>query len=103
MNILLPKDVKSRPIIDNPACPTHNVNSCIRIVLKPLCTYISSSIRNVVDFLFHLPQTMESISNVLIFDGISLYINTPAHNLGIKAMRYSIENMIAMLSLIESR
>ncbi|CAI9717422.1 Hypothetical predicted protein [Octopus vulgaris] len=76
IQVLYPKDLKLRPIIAGPACPTHRLSN-FDIILKSLCTYIPNFIRDDIDFLSHLPKTTEPNSILLSFDVVSLYTNIP--------------------------
>ena len=85
-----PTDLKLRPIIAGPVCPTHRLSNLIDIILKPLCTYVPSFIRDDIDFLSHLPENAHSDSILVSFYVTSLYTNIP-HDLGIEAMKFWIE------------
>ncbi|CAG2217807.1 unnamed protein product [Mytilus edulis] len=45
-----PKDLKFRPIVAGPQCPTHRLSHFIDLILKPLCQYVPSFIRDNFDF-----------------------------------------------------
>ena len=59
IKVQVPPDLKLRPIVAGPSSPTHRLSSFIDIVLKPLCEHVSSFIRDDLDFLNHLPETID--------------------------------------------
>lgn len=85
-----PNDLTLRPIIADPACPTHRLSNLIDIIFKPLNQFVSSYIRDDIDFLSHLIQQIEESSILVRFDLTSLYTNIP-HDLGIEAIKYWVE------------
>ena len=90
MKIECPLDLKLRPIIAGPACPTHRLSNFVDIILKPLCSFIPSYIRDDIDFLSHLPTTTDINARLVSFDVTSLYTSIP-HDLGIAAVKYWVE------------
>ncbi|XP_071177790.1 uncharacterized protein [Mytilus edulis] len=82
-----PTDLKLRPIIAGPASPTHRLSNFLDIILKPLCKYVPSYIRDDIDFLSHLPKIAPVHARLVSFDVTSLYTNIP-HDLGIEAIQY---------------
>lgn len=82
-----PGDLKLRPIVAGPSCPTQRLSNLIDIILKPLCNTIPSFIRDDMDFLNHLPKTVENNTTLVSFDVTSLYTNIP-HNLGLEAISF---------------
>ena len=85
-----PSDLKLRPIIAGPSCPTHRLSNFLDIILKPLCKYVPSYIRNDIDFLSHLPRVAPEDARLVSFDVTNLYTNIP-HDLGIEAIKYWVE------------
>ena len=85
-----PTDLKLRPIIAGPVCPTHRLSNLIDMVLKPLCAYVPSFIRDDIDFLSHVPDRTDPNSLLVSYDVTSLYTNIP-HDLGIEAIKFWIE------------
>ncbi|XP_071124195.1 uncharacterized protein [Mytilus edulis] len=91
IELLTPNDLKFRPIVGGPSSVTQNLSHFIDIVLKPLCCEVPSFIRDDLDFLNHLPKTVNPNSELITFDIVSLYTNIP-HDLGITAVKYWLEN-----------
>lgn len=85
-----PEDLKFRPIVAGPSCPTHRLSNLIDILLKPFITKVKSYVRDDLDFLNHIPQTVTDNSILCTFDVVSLYSNIP-HDLGIEAISYWID------------
>ncbi|OOZ70928.1 hypothetical protein BOW49_13320, partial [Solemya velum gill symbiont] len=57
------------------------------LILKPLCKEVPSFVRDDIDFLQKLPETVTSNATLVSFDIVSLYTNIP-HELGIQAVQY---------------
>ncbi|CAG2214510.1 unnamed protein product [Mytilus edulis] len=91
IELLTPNDLKFRPIVGGPNSVTQNLSHFIDIVLKPLCREVPSFIRDDLEFLNHLPKTVNPNSELITFDIVSLYTNIP-HELGITAVKYWLEN-----------
>ncbi|CAG2193235.1 unnamed protein product [Mytilus edulis] len=91
IELLTPNDLKCRPIVGGPNSVTQNLSHFIDIVLKPLCREVPSFIRDDLEFLNHLPKTVNPNSELITFDIVSLYTNIP-HDLGITAVKYWLEN-----------
>ncbi|CAC5363519.1 unnamed protein product [Mytilus coruscus] len=91
IELLRPNDLKFRPIVGGPNSVTQNLSHFIDIVLKPLCREVPSFIRDDLEFLNHLPRTVNPDSELITFDIVSLYTNIP-HDLGITAVKYWLEN-----------
>ncbi|CAC5412839.1 unnamed protein product [Mytilus coruscus] len=90
--LLRPNDLKFRPIVGGPNSVTQNSSHFIHIVIKPLCREVPSFIRDDLEFLNHLPTTVNPNSELITFDIVSsLYTNIP-HDLGITAVKYWLEN-----------
>ena len=77
-----PNDLKLRPIIAGPASSTQRLSNMLDIILKPLCTKVTSYVRDDMDFLNYIPQTVPGDTILVTFDVSSLYTNIP-HNLGL--------------------
>ncbi|CAC5417839.1 unnamed protein product [Mytilus coruscus] len=90
IELLRTNDLKFRPIVGGPNSVTQNLSHFIDIniiVLKPLCREVPSFIRDDLEFLNHLPRTVNPDSELITFDIVSLYTNIP-HDLGITAVKY---------------
>jgi hypothetical protein len=66
-----PSDLKLRPIVAGPACSTHRLSDFLDILLKPLCQFVPKYIRDDLDFLNHIPDTVEFNTKM-----VSLWIPT---------------------------
>ena len=106
-----PPEIPSRPIIAGPSSPTHRLSKVLDIILRPLTEKAKSYVRDDIEFLSHLPKTidfesafvtlvtslyMKVLSSHLlhhtcyITDVTSLYTNI-SHERGIEAISYWIE------------
>ena len=82
-----PDDLKFRPIVAGPACPTHRLSYIVDKILQPMLKNIQSYIRDDLDFLNHIPETVTEDTLLVSFDVTSLYSNIP-HELGRKALDF---------------
>lgn len=89
MQIELPNDLSSRPIVNNINCPTSKLSEMLHILLKPFLTVIPSYIKDTRDFLSKLPKSVSPNDIFVTLDIISLYTNIP-HELGYMAVIYWI-------------
>ena len=87
IKVFQPSDLKFRPIVGGPNCPTQRLSHFLDIILKPICPEVQSFVRDDIDFLSHLPENTEEGTTLITFDVTSLYINIP-HELGESAVRY---------------
>ena len=91
-----PEDLKFRPIIAGPACPTHRISNLTDILLQPFLQKIKSHVRDDIHFLNQIPNQTEPDTILTTFDVTSLYSNIP-HELGKEAIRYWVEKHPEML------
>ncbi|XP_061187186.1 uncharacterized protein LOC133195360 [Saccostrea echinata] len=85
-----PNDLKLRPIIAGPTSSTQRLSNLLDIILKPLCTKVTSYVRDDMDFLNYIPQTVPRDTLLVSFDVTSLYTNI-THDLGIEAIKYWLD------------
>ena len=88
-----------RPIIAGPVCPTHRLSNFVDIILKPLTKYVPSFVRDDLDFLNHLPKSVENDSLLVTYDVNSLCTNIP-HDAGIEGIIFWLEKHY---NIIDSR
>ncbi|XP_014774976.1 uncharacterized protein LOC106872478 [Octopus bimaculoides] len=86
-----PYDLKLRLIIAGPACETHRLNNFLDALLKPFLKNVKSYIRDDLDMLNHLPETINKSTLLVSVDVLNLYSNIP-HNLGIEVIQFWLEN-----------
>jgi hypothetical protein len=87
IKIRRPADLKFRPIVAGPSCPTHRLSNMIDILLKPLLVHTRSYTRDDIDFLTKLPTQIKDCETFATFDISSLYSNI-THELGLQAVEY---------------
>lgn len=87
-----PHDLKLRPIVAGPACPTHRLSNLLDIILKPLCPHVNSYIRDDIDFLNYIPESVTQETLLVSFDVTSLYTNIP-NSFGYEAISYWIDKL----------
>ena len=90
IEVLEPIDLKVRPIVAGPMCPTRPLSALIDILLKPFVTHINSYIRENLDFLKKCSRVNNENTILVTFDVTSLYTNIP-HDYGLQAIAYWIE------------
>ena len=84
-----PADLKFRPIIAGPECPTSRLSHLIDLLLKDLPQLTKSYVRDDINFLSKLQRHLSSEDehSLVTFDVESLYTNID-HDLGKKAITY---------------
>lgn len=85
-----PDDLKFRPIVAGPACPTHRISDLLDKLLRPFIKHVKSYVRDDLDFLNHLPNQVDNSDFLVTMDISSLYSNID-HDLGRKAIAYWLE------------
>ena len=84
---LNPIDLKLRPIIAGPKCPTHRLSHFIDITLQPLTKHVAAYVKDNFDMLRKLPTKMEEGLNLATYDVENLYGNID-HDTGLKAIKF---------------
>jgi len=84
---LEPYDLKLRPIVAGPNCPTRNLSNLLDKILKPLLTHIKSHIKDNLNFLKECSRVNNTNTMLTTFDIVSLYTNIP-HEFGLEALKY---------------
>ena len=90
INVTQPTDLKFRPIVGGPNCPTNRLSNLVDILLKPFVSKVNSHIADTKDFLRNLPDNIDEECELVTFDITSLYTNIEK-DLGIEAVRYWIQ------------
>ncbi|CAG2214887.1 unnamed protein product [Mytilus edulis] len=85
-----PNDLKLRPIVAGPESTTQRMSHFLDLILKKLCPLIPSYVRDDIDFLRYIPETVPKNTLLTTFDVTSLYTNIP-HDLGTTAIKYWVE------------
>ena len=89
IRVLRPADLKFRPIVAGPRCPTSRLSNFVDILIRPFTLHLQSYLRDTIDFLNYLPKTVAESTILVSFDVTSLYTNIN-HELSVKAMEYWI-------------
>ena len=82
------KDLKLRPIVGGPKCPTIRLSN---LILKPLTKHVKSSTKNYIELLKTCKPTVTDDTVLLTFDVCSLYSIIP-HEFGLRAIEYFVPN-----------
>ena len=85
-----PANLKFRPIVAGPACPTSRLSHLLDILLSPYVKHVPSFVRDDIDFLNHLPETISENEILASFDVTSLYSNI-SHSLGLEAVQFWLD------------
>ena len=80
-----PKDLKLRPIVGGPKCPTRKLNNFSDLILKPLTKHVKSNITDNIEFLNTCKRNVTTDTFLVTFDVCSLYTNIP-HEFGLRAI-----------------
>ena len=81
------KDLKLRPIVGGPKCPTRRMSRNLDLILKSLIKQIKSSIKDNVEFLKTCKQNVTDVTVLAIFHVCSLYTNIP-HEFSLRVVEY---------------
>jgi hypothetical protein len=90
LQIPMPPDLKSRPIVSGPKSVTKGISKLLEKILTPLVAVLRSYIKNEGDFLRKFPKNIGKDSYIVCCDVISLYTSIP-HELGLQAIEYWID------------
>ena len=82
-----PQDLKVRPTVGGPKCPTRKLSELIATLLKPFLKYVKSYIRDSIDFPNKCDRNTDGNTVIATFDVVGLYTNIP-HTFGMEAVRY---------------
>ena len=85
-----PSDLQFRPIVAGPVCETHRLSNLIEIILKPFIKQVKSFIRDDIDFLSYIPNTVDENAILVSFNVTRLYTNI-SHELGLEAIKFWLE------------
>ena len=86
-----PSDLKFRPIVAGPSCPTSRLSKLIDILLQPFLNKIKSYMKDNIDFLkFHIRKKNDPNTLIATFDVTNLYSNIP-HELEKQAISFWID------------
>lgn len=86
LELVDPQDLKFRPIVAGPACETHRLSNLVDILLKPFIQKVKSYVRDDLDFLNYVPETVPQNTLLVSFDVVNLYTNI-SHDLGLEAIK----------------
>ena len=90
IQILNPSDLKFRPIVAGPSCPTHRISNLMDILLQPFLKKITSYVKDNIHFLNMLPNNTIPNSILATFDVTNLYSNIP-YELGKEAINFWLD------------
>ena len=93
----IPDDLNTRPIVNNNNCITENLSQMLDHVLKPYITSLPSFIKDTKHFLNEIPKFISETDLFCTYDVVSLYTTIP-HNLGLSSVSYFIEQFPDKLS-----
>ena len=96
ITVIDPEDLKLRPIVAGPACPTHRLSHLLDILLRPFLVHVKSHIKNNLEFLNKLPSKLGATEVLVTLDIVSLYSNIE-HNLGLTAIQYYVQEFPELL------
>ena len=82
-----PPDLKFRPTVGRPNCPTRRLSYILDTLLKPYLKHIKSYIQDSTDFLNKRSREVDPNTEIVTFDVTSLYTSV-LHEYGLKALGY---------------
>ena len=87
IKVLRPADLKFRPIVAGPICPTSRLSNFVDLLIKPFTSHVQSYLRDTIDFLNYLPEIVPENTILASFDVTSLYTNI-THELGVHSIKF---------------
>ena len=88
----MPADLKSRPIVSGPKSVTKGLSKLLEKILTPLVSQLLTYIKDEWDFLRKFPNNIGPDSHVLCCDIIGLYTSIP-NELGLQASEYWVDKL----------
>ena len=85
------QNLKVRPIVGGPKCPTRKLSELIDAFLKPFLKHVNSYIRDSRDFINKCDRNTDGNTFIATFDVVGLCANIP-HTFGMEAVRYFLLN-----------
>ena len=82
-----PQDLKVRPIVGAPKCPTRKLSELIDTLLKPFLKPVESYLRDSIDIHNKCDRNTDGNTVTATFDVVGLYTNIP-QTFGMEAVRY---------------
>ena len=80
-------DLKLRPIVAGPICPTKPLSNLINILLKPFLLHVKSYVKDNLDFLSKCSTESYEDTLLVTFDVVKSYTSLP-HTFGLEALDY---------------
>ena len=90
IKVLRPADLKFRPIVAGPICPTSRLSNFVDLLIKPFTSHVQSYLRDTIDFLNYLPEIVPENTILASFDVTSLYTNI-THELGVHSIKFWLD------------
>ena len=93
-----PKDLKLRPILGGPKCPTKRLSNFLELILKSLTKHVKNNIKDNLEFLKTCKRNVTDDTVLVAFDVCSLYTNIP-YEFGLRAIKYFVSNYRPSINL----
>ena len=87
IEVFQPEDLKTRSVVSGMESPTERLNCLIENLLKPIVPFLTTDVKDNLDFLRFLPISLNFDSVLYSCYIESLYTSNPIY-LGIKAIDY---------------
>ena len=91
VHIIEPSDLKLRPIVGGPICPTRPLRNLIDIPLKPFLLHVKSYVKDNIDFFSKCSRENCEDTLLVTFDVVNLCTNIP-QTFELGALDYWLEN-----------
>ena len=91
VHIIEPSNLKLRPIVAGPICPTRPLSNLIDILLKPFLPHVKSYIKDNLDFLSKCSRENYEDTSLVMLNVVNLYTNIP-HTFRLESLDYWLEN-----------
>ena len=87
IGIFKSNDLKLKPVVGGPRCPTRKLSQTIDILLKTFLKHIKSLTHNSLDLLIKCPRDVHEDTEMITLDVVNLYKNI-LHKFGLEAIHY---------------
>ena len=87
----VPSDLKLRPLVAGPICPTKPLSNLTDILLKPFLLHVKSYVKDNLDFLSKCSRKNYEDTLLVTLDVVNLYTKI-LHTFGLEALDYWFEN-----------
>ena len=99
IEIFEPNELKLKPVVGGPKCPTRKLSQLTDILSKPFLKHIKSFICDTFDFVIQCPRDVDEDTEIVTFDVSNVYTSIP-QEFGLEALLFSDYISRGIISII---